>query len=348
MPRPIRRGAPTSSAASSRPTAGRRNRLATLAYDGVALAGHLARLKPGGDFSAEAITNPNGWSGVDGIFRFLPDGRSERALAVIEVQGDRGMVVSPAPTTFAAPDELSDMPALPRAILFDLDDTLIRAYAQPEDAWRRLLHVFAAHLDAHDAAAIERVRVAVMEEARAFWSDQAAAAKWRLDIPGARRLSVRRGLARLGHDDEALADRIADAFTEMRRDEYRLYPDAHATVDACARPASSSPWSPTARPRRSATRSCASISAIASIISRSRASSARASPSSPSIATRWSGWAARPATPGWSATTTNGKSWRRRSSACAASGTTRSTPACRRTPPAKPTRIIKRLAELVE
>ncbi len=77
------------------------HRLATLAYDGVGLAGHLARLKPGGDFSAEALTNPNGFSGVDGIFRFLPDGRSERALAVIEIQADRGVVISPAPTTFA-------------------------------------------------------------------------------------------------------------------------------------------------------------------------------------------------------------------------------------------------------
>lgn len=78
------------------------HRLATLAYDGVALAGHLARLKPGGDFSAEAITNPTGWSGVDGIFRFLPDGRSERALAVIEIQAGRNVVVSPAPGTFTA------------------------------------------------------------------------------------------------------------------------------------------------------------------------------------------------------------------------------------------------------
>jgi hypothetical protein len=78
------------------------NRLATLAYDGVGLAGHLARLKPGGDFSAEAITNPNGWTGVDGIFRFLSNGRSERALAVIEVQPGRNTVVSPAPTTFTA------------------------------------------------------------------------------------------------------------------------------------------------------------------------------------------------------------------------------------------------------
>ena len=124
------------------------------------------------------------------------------------------------------------MPELPRAILFDLDDTLIRAYAQPEEAWTRLLHVFAVELDAHDAAAIERVRKAVMEEARAFWSDQAAAARWRLDISGARRLATRAGLRRLGQTDDDLADRIADAFTELRRSEYRLYPDALATVDA--------------------------------------------------------------------------------------------------------------------
>lgn len=124
------------------------------------------------------------------------------------------------------------MPVLPRAILFDLDDTLIRAYAQPEEAWTRLLKQFAAELEAHDDDAIERVRVTAMDEARAFWSDRAAAAKWRLDIPTARRLSVRRALARLDRADEALADRIADAFSEMRRNEYRLYPDAHATVDA--------------------------------------------------------------------------------------------------------------------
>jgi ABC-type branched-subunit amino acid transport system substrate-binding protein len=79
------------------------HRLATLAYDGVSLAGHLARLKQGGDFSAEAITNPNGWSGIDGIFRFLPNGRSERALAVIAVQAGPGQVVSPAPTNFQRP-----------------------------------------------------------------------------------------------------------------------------------------------------------------------------------------------------------------------------------------------------
>jgi branched-chain amino acid transport system substrate-binding protein len=78
------------------------SRLATLAYDAVALAAQLARVKPGGDFSADAITNPNGWSGADGAFRLLPDGRSQRALAVIEIQGDRSVVVSPAPSSFTS------------------------------------------------------------------------------------------------------------------------------------------------------------------------------------------------------------------------------------------------------
>jgi hypothetical protein len=67
----------------------------------VALAGALARQRPGGDFSAEAITSPSGWTGADGPFRFLPDGRCERSLAVIEIQGDRSVVVSPAPASFA-------------------------------------------------------------------------------------------------------------------------------------------------------------------------------------------------------------------------------------------------------
>ncbi len=132
------------------------------------------------------------------------------------------------------------MPSLPRAILFDLDDTLIRAYAQPEEAWTRLLHVFAAHLDAHDPAALERVRVAVMEEARAFWNDRAEAAKWRLNIPGAR---AALGAARPGQARLRATRRWPTASPTPSPNcavpEYRLYPDAHATVDAPARRAAS-------------------------------------------------------------------------------------------------------------
>ena len=50
------------------------------------------------------LENPNGFAGIDGIFRFLPDGSCERGLAVMQVQTDGLEVISPAPTTFEQPD----------------------------------------------------------------------------------------------------------------------------------------------------------------------------------------------------------------------------------------------------
>jgi branched-chain amino acid transport system substrate-binding protein len=75
-------------------------RLASLAFDSAALAAVLA--KTGGDqpFSRDAILNPRGFTGVDGLFRFTPEGRVQRGLAVIEVQPGGNQVVSPAPSSF--------------------------------------------------------------------------------------------------------------------------------------------------------------------------------------------------------------------------------------------------------
>jgi ABC-type branched-subunit amino acid transport system substrate-binding protein len=75
-------------------------RLATLGYDGAALAALLAHHEGPADFSRAAITNPSGFAGVDGIFRFQPDGLVQRGLAVLEVQKTGTKVVSPAPETF--------------------------------------------------------------------------------------------------------------------------------------------------------------------------------------------------------------------------------------------------------
>jgi hypothetical protein len=38
---------------------------------------------------------------MDGIFRLLPDGRTERGLAVLEIRRDGIAVVDPAPQSFA-------------------------------------------------------------------------------------------------------------------------------------------------------------------------------------------------------------------------------------------------------
>jgi len=75
-------------------------RLATLGYDATALAAVLARQPQGPDFSAAAIANPSGFAGVDGIFRFRPDGLVQRGLAVLEVHRGAGTVLDPAPKSF--------------------------------------------------------------------------------------------------------------------------------------------------------------------------------------------------------------------------------------------------------
>lgn len=75
-------------------------RLATLAYDATALAAVLARGPAGPDFSAATLTQPNGFAGIDGIFRLTPAGAVERGLAVLEVGAKGASVIDPAPKSF--------------------------------------------------------------------------------------------------------------------------------------------------------------------------------------------------------------------------------------------------------
>jgi branched-chain amino acid transport system substrate-binding protein len=75
-------------------------RLASLGYDAAALAAVLARGPSGEAFSQQAILNPNGFTGVDGLFRFTPAGLVQRGLAVLEVEPQGTVVVGPAPQSF--------------------------------------------------------------------------------------------------------------------------------------------------------------------------------------------------------------------------------------------------------
>jgi ABC-type branched-subunit amino acid transport system substrate-binding protein len=72
-------------------------RLASLAYDAVGIAISLSQGKPGKRYTAQQLTRPRGFAGVDGLFRLLSDGTSERGLAILEVQKFGARVVQPAP-----------------------------------------------------------------------------------------------------------------------------------------------------------------------------------------------------------------------------------------------------------
>jgi ABC-type branched-subunit amino acid transport system substrate-binding protein len=76
-------------------------RLATLSYDAVSLVAALARTQGEQRFSEKVLTNPSGFNGADGVFRFRPDGPDDRGLAVLQISAGAASVVSPAPKSFA-------------------------------------------------------------------------------------------------------------------------------------------------------------------------------------------------------------------------------------------------------
>ena len=77
-------------------------RTATLSYDAVALVAALVKTQGPQRFSEQVLTNASGFAGIDGVFRFRPEGPNERGLAVLRVAPAGGQVISPAPHTFAS------------------------------------------------------------------------------------------------------------------------------------------------------------------------------------------------------------------------------------------------------
>jgi len=76
-------------------------RIATLAYDAVTAAIHLSTGPKGQRFSAEKLTRPEGFKGIDGPVRLLPDGTVQRSLAILEVQPGGVRVIEPPSSAIA-------------------------------------------------------------------------------------------------------------------------------------------------------------------------------------------------------------------------------------------------------
>jgi ABC-type branched-subunit amino acid transport system substrate-binding protein len=74
--------------------------LAGLSYDGIAAVGALAQTGQRDALTREALTQSAGFQGVNGVFRFRPDGTNERGLAVATIRENQVVVIDPAPRGF--------------------------------------------------------------------------------------------------------------------------------------------------------------------------------------------------------------------------------------------------------
>jgi putative hydrolase of the HAD superfamily len=122
---------------------------------------------------------------------------------------------------------------LPKAILFDLDDTLISAYNRPDRAWLSIAHEFTVELHPNDPV---EVAAAINLAADYFWADAERHRVGRLQLVDARATIIAdafEALARAGRTPpgELVAQRLAARYDALREQQMHLFDDAHHVVD---------------------------------------------------------------------------------------------------------------------
>lgn len=117
--------------------------------------------------------------------------------------------------------------ALPRAVLLDLDDTILDDSGNVSHCWREACLAYREELGTTDPAALhERI-----ERTRAwFWSDPERHREGRLDLDAARREIVRASLAEMGIEVPGLVEKIAEHYRAQRHLGLQPLEDAIETV----------------------------------------------------------------------------------------------------------------------
>ena len=115
----------------------------------------------------------------------------------------------------------------PKAILFDLDDTILSFSGSSETCWKEVCERYAERLP---GITPEGLLKAILEYAHWYWGDAARHKRGRLNMQQARREVVAGAFLSLKIDNPSLADEIGDAFTARRQTSVSLFPGAVETL----------------------------------------------------------------------------------------------------------------------
>jgi putative hydrolase of the HAD superfamily len=116
---------------------------------------------------------------------------------------------------------------LPKALLLDLDDTILNDSGHADDCW-----IHACADGSVQQAGVDHARLieTIFSVRDWYWGDADRHRAGRLDLGAARREIVRLSLAAMGLDDAALADRVGDAYSDHRERRMEPFPDAIDTI----------------------------------------------------------------------------------------------------------------------
>ena len=115
------------------------------------------------------------------------------------------------------------MASFPRAILIDLDDTLVDDSSNVDACWADACVLAETRLPGIDT---RRLRATIDERNSWFWSDPRRHRSGRLDLRANTRTLLEHVFANLGIDDTDLAHEIAETYRDLRAERSTLFPGA--------------------------------------------------------------------------------------------------------------------------
>lgn len=115
----------------------------------------------------------------------------------------------------------------PRAIMLDLDDTIVAFASLTRECWDSVLGEYSRETV---SVGKEKLSAQIQAESERFWADPERARVSRQSMEMARRQIVRQAFANLDFDGGELADSIADRYSVVREEAIYPFPGAIDTI----------------------------------------------------------------------------------------------------------------------
>ena len=116
---------------------------------------------------------------------------------------------------------------LPKAIIFDMDDTILSDDASAEKCWRQVCHDQAHRIETCSA---DELLAHIRQIRRWFWADPDRIRQFGIDLRKARFEILSMAFEKVGLDDDALKDEMADVYMELKADTVEIIPGALDTL----------------------------------------------------------------------------------------------------------------------
>ena len=114
----------------------------------------------------------------------------------------------------------------PRAVFFDMDDTLLDTTGGVQESWKSVAATFSTELGCEP----EALQTAIRSQMMAFWKDEAAVEHWRTRLHDARTHNIEQALLGLSLN-AARAKALSDLYWDEQSNRMKLFNDAIETLE---------------------------------------------------------------------------------------------------------------------